>query len=318
VELLRDLISDALQQEMHAAFTSRRENMTLQTLLCPSTDELRALQQTTDVLCRGMEASVAFEMQSFAGASLVSAKSQRLKALVASSGGVDDCGRQSGHNDARRTRARDDEARPHQSMASDAVAARRRGDSGAVTARWWAEQAQSYRVMSQSLVSDTLPSLVHDLSVVVQLEADAAAQRSGSDSELRRSRRACVDALLQPLAGDCRVTLLEGVLADMSDAHRDNAAGGLVTITFPDGVAVQHASLLMLGCLLRAHRRGSPTRSDGDGDDVVGSSRDDAAVFPDDAAVVHWLVRHGADPLHILEDGRSALHFAAERVCRAL
>jgi hypothetical protein len=40
-------------------------------------------------------------------------------------------------------------------------------------------------------------------------------------------------------------------------------------------------------------------------------------VFPDDAAVVHWLVRHGADPLHILEDGRSALHFAAERVCRA-
>jgi hypothetical protein len=38
-------------------------------------------------------------------------------------------------------------------------------------------------------------------------------------------------------------------------------------------------------------------------------------VFPDDAGVVHWLVKHGANACHVLLDGRSAVHVAAERVC---
>jgi hypothetical protein len=58
----------------------------------------------------------------------------------------------------------------------------------------------------------------------------------------------------------------------------------------------------------------SPSAEDCERRDAAGSYGGHVAVFPDDAGVVHWLVRHGANACHVLRDGRSAVHLAAERV----
>lgn len=328
VQLLRDVVSEALFQEARLAFATRRHELVQQVLLCPSTSEFQTLQQELAVLCRGVTAAKAFDMLSFAGAAVVSAKCRRLEALVGhrdrdgratsnggrSRGGVEGRARElHERGDAASLAAR--QGRPVRSC-DDAAAAR--------AAKWWTDHAQSYRVMTLRKVKETFPSLLKDLSAAVHVEVTAT-DHEPSDQPARRGLggSVCVDALLTLLAPDVsRIDLLDSSVAELSAAERAHAAGVLVTICFEGGDVIEHASLLMLACLLRTHV-GGPRRRDGgsasDSDSRGSGSHGgyDAAVFPDDAAVIHWLVRHGADPLHVVNDGRSAVHFAAERV-RAL